>query len=1146
MESLSSVPIDRADLRRLIGEPHFSRGAAYDRRGMVLAAELDASRKHAKGTVAGTERKPYTQDITLLWHPAGQLLRIDGSCTCPIGRNCKHVAAVMLSLLPELNRRKTGTLPQLVQAKRPDAGEPEVAGYLAGWLGRLNELDAPVDQNERKSGSSAERLYYLLKPDPMGKLEFELFKIRQLKSGELSKRPQSFSPGYDIPTGAFVQFEDIPILGKLRFLTQRGPEGGPGFRLDARKFERDTLVDLVKDIIATGRARALTLQHPALQWSSPRRAHFAWQEKNRGEQSLILLDDNERELEALPTLPPLYVDTRDGACGEIESEANARLALELLSMPPVPAEAVRKITSSLSRFRAVPPPKQIEIVTRDDVRPTPVLRLLSVDGRMSPYSAFLSHRRGYRFSDYEVEHVTIPILRPGFDYDGHHVTPHAQRDPQYRDGDRQIVIRRDQRAERKALERLRELEEYGVSEIDDVTKEIYDISGAKKGDLMFEVESELHLTNELALVALTMTRDALEPMKAEGWRIEFDDSWPYRFRDDRLEISASVEKSQTDWFSFSLTAIAGQQELDLLPLVLQIVETLDFDIDGDDDEALDAILDDMILFLNLPDGSRLPVEGAELAPLIRACMAARALLAGFHPGEAGEVTRLAEALEGSGIRFQGSPELLELGRRLRALREMPEVLPPSSLKAELRPYQKSGYGWLRALAGTGFGGVLADDMGLGKTVQALALLCERHLEQEADRPSLLVVPTSLIGNWQREAARFAPDLRLLILHGPDRRKHFERIPDHHLIVTTYPLLHRDRETLFTRPFELAILDEAQAVKNPASAAAKLIREIDARQRLALTGTPIENNLEELWAIYDWVVPGLLGNRKTFRETFRHRIERSGDVGAGRRLAGRIRPFLLRRTKEQVATDLPPKTELDEIISLQGKQRDLYETVRVAMDARVREAIARDGLASTRITVLDALLKMRQACCDPRLVKLDEAAKVKESAKRARLLEMLEELLAEGRKVLVFSQFVEMLSLIEQDLKERGIDYALLTGETKKRAAVIDRFQSGEVPLFLISLKAGGVGLNLTAADTVIIYDPWWNPAVERQAMDRTHRIGQDKPVFVYRLIAEGSVEAAIQSMQKRKQALADNLFAGTGKGGLAIDEGDIEALFAPL
>ncbi|MCB1832636.1 MAG: helicase SNF2, partial [Geminicoccaceae bacterium] len=308
----------------------------------------------------------------------------------------------------------------------------------------------------------------------------------------------------------------------------------------------------------------------------------------------------------------------------------------------------------------------------------------------------------------------------------------------------------------------------------------------------------------------------------------------------------------------------------------------------------------------------------------------------------------------------------------------------------------------------------------------------------ADRPSLLVVPTSLIGNWQREAARFAPDLRLLILHGPDRRKHFERIPDHHLIVTTYPLLHRDREILFTRPFELAILDEAQAVKNPASAAAKLIREIDARQRLALTGTPIENNLEELWAIYDWVVPGLLGNRKTFRETFRHRIERSGDVGAGRRLAGRIRPFLLRRTKEQVATDLPPKTELDEIISLQGKQRDLYETVRVAMDARVREAIARDGLASTRITVLDALLKMRQACCDPRLVKLDEAAKVKESAKRARLLEMLEELLAEGRKVLVFSQFVEMLSLIEQDLKERRIDYALLTGETKKRAAVIDR------------------------------------------------------------------------------------------------------------
>ena len=1146
----SPKPVSKTELRRLIGEPDFSRGQGYFRARRVRSAELDPDCERAVGKVEGSRRRPYEQTITLQWDAKGRLSRIKGRCSCPVGSNCKHVAAVMLTLLPALNREDLAASP--VTPTNPlVASEPEITGYLGGWLGRLEEITALVPTRSDKPGG--ERLYYLLNSGPTGCLEIELFKIRKLKNGDLSRNPQRYILSSNLPTAAFLELADISILSRLCHLQRLTYTTGLGIKLDARKLDTlgigdRSLVDLVKEIIATGRARALTLQHPALQWRPPRKVRFAWQEEKSGSQKLTVIGHDGREVATLATVPPLYVDPRDGTCGELESEADPRLALALVTMPPVPSAATRKIASVLGRFKAAPPLKSVEMIVRDDVRPTPVLRLFAVDGRMGHFGGRRNRRRHYGWDDVNADHVTVPILRPGFDYDGHDVSPASRHDPDYRDGDKHVTIRRDRAFEKQALDRLHELDDYGVSELDDVSQEIYGVEGARQGDLMFEVETEMHLTHELDQLALAFTREVLEPLQAEAWRIEIDDSWPYRFIDGKLEIRASVDKAENDWFAFSLTAIAGHQQLDLLPLVLQVIDTLDLDPsdEQESEETLDAVLDDWTFFLDLPDGRRVPIEGQELAPLVRACLAARALLEGFHPGEAGEVPRLAEALEGSGVPFHGGEGLLELGRKLLALRERPEVPPPASLKANLRHYQKAGYGWLRALAETGFGGVLADDMGLGKTVQALALLCERHLEQGTDRPSLLIVPTSLIGNWRREAARFAPELRLLVLHGPDRHRHFDRIPDHHLIVTTYPLLHRDSARLFAQPFEIAILDEAQAVKNPASEAAKLIREMDARQRLALTGTPIENNLEELWAIYDWVVPGLLGNRKTFRQSFRHRIEQSGDASAGQRLATRIRPFLLRRTKEEVATDLPTKTEIEEVIRLEGRQRDLYETVRVAMDARVREAIARDGLAATRITVLDALLKMRQTCCDPQLVKLDAAKKVRESAKRTRLLAMLEELLVEGRKVLVFSQFVEMLALIEKDLQARNIDYALLTGQTRKRTAVIDRFQSGKVPLFLVSLKAGGVGLNLTAADTVIIFDPWWNPAVERQAMDRTHRIGQDKPVFVYKLIAEGSVEAAIQAMQQRKQALADNLFAGTKSGGLAIGESDIDALFAPL
>jgi SNF2 family DNA or RNA helicase len=341
---------------------------------------------------------------------------------------------------------------------------------------------------------------------------------------------------------------------------------------------------------------------------------------------------------------------------------------------------------------------------------------------------------------------------------------------------------------------------------------------------------------------------------------------------------------------------------------------------------------------------------------------------------------------------------------------------------------------------------------------------------------------------------------------------------------------------------MVIADEAQFVKNPATAAAKALRRLTARHRLALTGTPLENHLGELWALFDFVSPGFLGDAKGFTKNWRTPIEKRGSVERQKQLARRVRPFLLRRTKAEVATDLPPKTEIVESIALGQQQRDLYDGIRLSMHKKLRDLIAAKGLKRSRIELLDALLKLRQACCDPRLVKTAGTPAKAGSAKLERLMEMLPSLIEDGRKILLFSQFTSMLELIQNELRQAQIPFVLLTGDTTDRATPVRRFQRGEVPLFLISLRAGGTGLNLTAADTVIHYDPWWNPAVEAQATDRAHRIGQDKPVFVYKLMTLDTIEVKMGELKGRKQALADGLFDPEAGSALDISESDVEFL----
>jgi SNF2 family DNA or RNA helicase len=402
----------------------------------------------------------------------------------------------------------------------------------------------------------------------------------------------------------------------------------------------------------------------------------------------------------------------------------------------------------------------------------------------------------------------------------------------------------------------------------------------------------------------------------------------------------------------------------------------------------------------------------------------------------------------------------------------------------------------------------------------------------------VVCPTSLVENWRNEARKFAPALKVLVLHGPGRKQHFDSIPQHDLVLTTYPLIARDHQVLLSRQWHAAVLDEAQVVKNPAAATTRALRDIKARHRFCLTGTPMENHLGELWSLMSFANPGYLGDKTAFARAWRTPIEKRGDAACATALRRRIKPFLLRRAKAEVATELPPKSEIVESIVLEGAQRELYDAVRISMAAKVRKAIAERGLARSHIVVLEALLRMRQVCCDPRLLKLDDAVE-RPSAKLERLMEIVPELLSEGRKLIVFSQFTSMLELIRARLDDASIRYSLLTGQTTNRQSAIEQFQDGKSDVFLVSLKAGGVGLNLTAADTVVIFDPWWNPAVEEQAIDRAHRIGQDKAVFVYRLTASGTIEEKMDALKARKRALADGLYDRDGGMSSALTEQDV-------
>jgi len=638
--------------------------------------------------------------------------------------------------------------------------------------------------------------------------------------------------------------------------------------------------------------------------------------------------------------------------------------------------------------------------------------------------------------------------------------------------------------------------------------------------------------------------EALQSLGEAGIRLEYDPELPFTVLADDTPLQASLsEGRQAGWTQFELTARLGEEEIDMLPIILHGLARKAFALKRAAQEAPDACW-------LAPIGTQhfLPLPLAQLrewlTPLADCLDTPRRQLERGIALSPAQALALGDALGRQDIAVHGPAAAAiadTLGRLRAAQSASPHTPLPTGFCGSLRHYQQDGLRWLQALRETGLGGVLADDMGLGKTVQIIAHLLLEQEQGRLDRPALIVAPTSLVFNWLDEITRFAPTLHCVDFTGPTRALRQPSLPQAQVIVTSYALLANELAVLEPIDYSMLVLDEAQWIKNPGTQTARAARRLRARHRVAVTGTPLENHLGELWAHFDAVMPGYLGNARAFNRGFRLPIERHGDDARMAILHQRIGPFLLRRSKAAVAPELPPKTETVLRVAMDESQRRLYESLRLAQSARVREALASHLDSQSQIVVLAALLRLRQVCCDPRLI--NGLADPPPSAKLDALMQLLRALREEGRQVLVFSQFTAMLALIGRALDDAGFGYALLTGDTVDRAAPVRRFQQGEVPILLASLKAGGVGLNLTAADAVIHYDPWWNPATERQAVDRAHRLGRERPVFVYRLICDDSIEEKIAMMKDHKHDLAEALLDQGERSSPRLDAEVVRQLF---
>jgi SNF2 family DNA or RNA helicase len=1091
------------DIKRICGQAYYERGARYAQHGHVKELDINdaSSTLMLNANVAGSEAQPY--HVNVIIKDLKHQVAIIGTCTCPIGHNCKHVVAVCIAY-----RRRF----------QMHGRKPTDTNLADNWIQNLKQ--SIVDPLPEIPASSTEEdfcLLYFLSLQNNNSPVVQVMRVRKLKKGgfgaatpmKIHRIIEAYS------TDQLVTEVDEEIVTLLK--------PGQLSYYEARFELKGNLGEIALDtLLKTGRFHWNNQKHAALFPGQSRSLKFVWQEMKNGQQLIPEITPPAQRLFLIEHA--FYLDLTSLECGILETSLKSAQFSPLLNAPVIPTEKLETVSRQLLLDLAdlnLPAPVDIGIEDKpiEAASAIPVLQLYRRSVVLHNGAQRQVHfvRLAFRYDNIQIypddfEPTKIVIV----DDTRYHVTRHPEQE----------------------IEALKTLYEAGLD------------SPQKAG--IFEYKPiELVMTGSTMTQSVQFWQHFLETtipeLKKQDWEIEIADSFELRF-DVADNWTAELEEDEgNDWFSLELGVEVNGERINLLPALVELLAQSDDPIQLREflkqEETILVPLDDNH-WLKLPTSRLLSVFDTliELYDTDPLNDDGRLELSRYQSLQLGDL------LNDPQLRWYGANELQALTKKLKNLDKFSKVEPPTGLNAELRPYQLEGLCWLQFIRELTFNGILADDMGLGKTVQTLAHLLLEKQQGRCELPTLIVAPTSLMGNWRREAQRFTPDLTVLLLHGIDRKDYLKKLTDYDIVLTTYALIRRDLETLQEYRFHYIVLDEAQAIKNPKSLTTQGVCSLKSNHRLCLTGTPMENHLGELWSMYHFLMPGYLGPMDRFNRQFRKPIEKEADGVRLQQLQKRIKPFLLRRTKQAVAQELPEKTEIIRSIILEGKQRDLYESIRLAMDQKVRDEIKRKGLARSHIMILDALLKLRQVCCDPRLVALDKAKKVKQSAKMDLLMEMLPEMIEEGRKILVFSQFTKMLAIIEEALKQQHITYSKLTGQTRKRDEAIDFFQEGPATVMLISLKAGGVGLNLTAADVVIHYDPWWNPAVENQATDRAHRIGQDKAVFVYKLISENTVEDKIIALQQKKQALADNVYGGKGKAqqGPLLSAEDLEDLLKPI
>lgn len=1104
-------------------------GRDYWRRGRVARIEVLRGGDGVLAEVGGSMRAPYRVELDF----DGAV--VDAFCTCPVGTGCKHAAAVLFALrddghvLPDATRSApVASLPlalaQWAATMRPlaeRAAAPAVMSCGIVYVVGVQALAGTARMSKKRKPAM------LAPPGCALRLAIDPMEIDLDPEGRAIGNGRKLRlPGYAGWSAAswpgVIGDEDAPLVRRL--LMPMGDTDADRCLTGAGG------ADLLARVLATGRARWGTIRGPVLRAAATIPVTPGWMHDDGGRARLYVPDRDVDRVVAL-VAPPVEIDPVGGMVAPLDLGVTAAMAEHLLRLPPIEPAAVAGLAARWNELVGgrVPPPAAPAIRELGIVAPIPVVTML-IDR-----VAIQSEPDYYRYRP--VAKVDAAVARLAFDYAGAIVQADtADGTILTRDGDGLFRFQRDRVAEAAALARLREAGLLPLGAFDDV------IPAARQA---WDHAADAPASPDM--FAMFLLQDAAD-LRGEGWRVEVPTAFPLRLvAPDPASFTVDAIPSGIDWFDIALGATIDGERIDLAPAMRRLLARVG--ADGIEELAAHFGPDETIP-VALGDGRVATLPAARLLPMLRALL----LLAADAPGGEGagraRVSRLDLGLIGEidallpDLPWTGAAALRDLARALARLHRDPTPLPPG-FTATLRPYQQAGLDWLEALARAGFGGLLADDMGLGKTVQTLAHIAAQKEAGAAGRPVLIVAPTSVLPNWQAEAARFVPHLSLLLLHGAARHGEHDRIAGHDIVLTSYPLLIRDRARLADERFALAVFDEAQVLRNPRTAGFAAARALPADRRLALSGTPVENRLTDAWALFDLVVPGLLGNQRSFQRDYRTPIEKHGDGQAKARLSRRLRPFLLRRTKEAVATDLPARTMMAVPVTPGPQQMALHESQRLLMQQRVRDEIARVGLMRAQIVLLSALTRLRQVCCDPRLLPRtggEGGGVPAPSAKLERLTELLDGMVAEGRRIILFSQFTSMLDLIKPELDRRGHGWVEITGRTKDRHGPVAQFQGGTVPVILISLKAGGTGLNLTAADTVILYDPWWNPAVEAQAIDRAHRIGQDKPVFVYRLIATGTIEEKILALQSRKAALADALWSDDPAAPASLTEDDIAFL----